>query len=76
MVGEKVNVLYHLMGLDNPSGAWYLFWSGFGGHVVVFLGVVSAFWKRWNCHESGCWRLGKHPYGNFMFCRKHHPEIE
>ena len=70
----------HLLGLDNASGPWYLFWSGFGSDLseVAGLGlVVYMFWRKHNCHEPGCWRIGAHSYRDpegheHVHCRRHH----
>lgn len=47
------------LGLTNPSGPVYLFWSGFFGDVTIFAAAV-LFLRHKNCHRKGCWRLG-HP---------------
>lgn len=66
----------HFTGLDNPGGDWYLFWSGFGGDIGL-LGGILIFYKRLNCHVSGCWRLGLHHVEGtpYTTCRKHHPAL-
>lgn len=70
-----MNPVAHIMGLDNPSGAWYLFWSGFAGNVekIAIIGGVVAFLRKHNCHEHRCWRMGRHPIGNtgVIVCRHH-----
>lgn len=58
------------MGLTNASGPWYLFWSGIFGDVTIFAAVTYHF----NCHVSGCWRMGRLPVGDHKVCRKHHPD--
>jgi hypothetical protein len=68
----------HWMGIDNGSGPWYLFWSGFGanlGELAIVAGLVSLY-LRHNCHVKGCWRIGRHPVEGttWVVCRKHHPE--
>jgi len=71
-----LNWLLHTFGLDDGSGAWYLFWSG----IVGDLALVGGLWvllRRLNCHAAGCWRIGIHhvvgtPY---VTCRKHHPIV-
>jgi len=73
-------VIGHLLGLDNASGPWYLFWSGFGSDLseVAGLGVfVYMFWRRHSCHEDRCWRIGRHVYKDadgheHVHCRRHH----
>jgi hypothetical protein len=67
--------LAHILGLDDPSGGW-LWWSGFGADLGM-LTAVGAFARHVNCHEHGCWRLGKHPVDGtpFKVCRVHHPDL-
>lgn len=62
----------HVLGLDNASGPWYLFWSGFAGDLPEFAGVAIV-WRRMNCHKKGCWRVGLHRHqgGHYVTCRKH-----
>lgn len=37
----KFHWLAHILGLDNATGAWYLFWSGFGGDFAEFVVLVT-----------------------------------
>jgi hypothetical protein len=68
-------------GTVNESGPYYGFWSGFGSDIEEFgiLGGIGAgiyqLVKKYNCHEPGCWRVGKYPAagGQFMLCYRHHP---
>jgi hypothetical protein len=66
----------HHLGLDNGSGGWYLFWSGFGSDLGYLAGFGALF-RVVNCHEPGCWRVGKHLHGGgvYRFCAKHHPDV-
>jgi len=69
--------LSHILGLDNLSGPWYGFWSGFGsdlGEVTILGALGSLYWKH-TCHVDRCWRLGRHPVAGtgFTVCRRHHP---
>lgn len=68
--------LAHVMGLDDASGGWYLFWSGIGADLGMFV-AVGAFLRHVNCHEVGCHRLGRYPIDGtpFKVCRVHHPEL-
>ena len=71
--------LQHVLGLDNGSGGWYLFWSGFGANfqeLAIVVGVLH-YVRKANCHQHGCWRVGRHPLKDqpaVKLCRKHHPE--
>jgi hypothetical protein len=63
----------HILGIDNASGAWYLFWSGIFGDVVIFGGAVTIA-KKHNCHVNGCKsvRTSNDPSVHAPACRKHH----
>jgi hypothetical protein len=75
-------LLVHLLGLDDPAGAWYLFWSGPGsdlGYLAVF-GGLAAHYRRHTCHVDHprfCWRPGVHPVSGtpYRACKKHHPAV-
>jgi hypothetical protein len=72
--------LLHWMGLTNPAGKLYSFWSGIGsdiGEVTIVVAVVGLYRKH-NCHVKGCWRMGKHPITGTAFttCLRHHPVID
>jgi hypothetical protein len=78
-VGSWLSV--HTGTVDEP-GPYYAFWSGFGSDLAEFAiigtiatGVYHVF-RRYNCHEPGCWRIGNHPAagGQFNLCYRHHPD--
>lgn len=76
--GAVVNWLAHVLGVDDVSGRWYGFWSGFGsdlGELAIVGGLVTLVRHR-NCHVHRCWRLGRHPVAGTQFtvCRRHHPD--
>lgn len=60
----------HLLGLDSASGPLYLFWSGFFGDLTIFAAVVYHVLKH-NCHQDGCFRIGKHIVNGTPYCAKH-----
>jgi hypothetical protein len=71
-------------GTADESSAYYAFWSGFGSDIAE-LGLLSAVattayqtFKKYNCHEPRCWRMGNHPAagGQFSLCYRHHPDYE
>lgn len=70
--------LLHVLGVDNVSGPWYAFWSGFASDIgeVVLVGSMLAIVRKHNCHVRRCWRVGRHPVAGtgYMVCRKHHPD--
>ncbi|RPE39731.1 hypothetical protein EDD90_2748 [Streptomyces sp. Ag109_O5-1] len=66
--------LAHVLGLDDPSGRWYLWWSGFGADLGLF-GAPLVMWRRHNCEVYGCWRIGRHTTtAGHRVCRRHHPD--
>jgi hypothetical protein len=70
------NTIRHLLGVDNASGPWYLWWSG-PGAFLAYLGTVATLWRHVNCHTRRCWRFGRHSVDGtpYKVCRRHHPEI-
>ncbi len=64
------------IGVTDPSGMPYLFWSGIFGDITIFVAIGVWYWKH-TCHDPGCWRIARHAHehGKYQFCRKHHPEI-
>ena len=69
--------LLHATGVDDTSGRWYGFWSGFGSDIgeVAIVGGVVTMARRHNCEVHGCWRVGRHTTAaGHRVCRKHHPD--
>ena len=62
-----MHLLLRVLGLDDLSGPWYGFWSGFGSDLGE-LAIVGAIWNHLNCHENGCWRIARH---RTPYCRRH-----
>lgn len=62
-----------------PTSQWYNFWSGFGSDIgeVAIIGGLIQIYRKHNCHQTGCWRIGKHPVGDgtIVVCKKHHPGL-
>lgn len=69
-----LNWLYTWLGLSNASGSQYLFWSGFFGDITILGAIIGLYWKH-NCHQTGCWRIGKHSPDGTPYCTKHHPTL-
>lgn len=74
-----VHWLIHVLGLDDASGHWYLFWSGVGADIseLAILGGIVAAYRKHLCHVGWCWRLGVHPVAEtpYRACRRHHPTV-
>ena len=69
--------ILHMLGVDDVSGRWYGFWSGFGSDIgeLAIIGGLITIARHHNCHQPGCWRLGRHHIEGteYVVCRKHHP---
>jgi hypothetical protein len=66
-------VLLHVTGADNPAGAWYGFWSGFGSDLGEFA-IVGVLVNHYRSHKCpNCWRLGRHPVEgtHYRTCHRH-----
>lgn len=72
-----LGLLSHVLGLDNSSGSWYLFWSGFGGDLseVAIIGGLYSLYQSRTCDLKGCHRLAtvKVKDTDWTVCRKHAP---
>lgn len=71
-------MLAHILGLDNASGCWYLFWSGFGADIseLAIVGAIVGLLRKHNCHARRCWRIGRFTVAGtaFVVCGRHHPD--
>ena len=71
-----IRFFIHTFGLDDGSGAWYLFWSGIFGDTTLFAAALGLYWHH-TCHLHRCPRLAKHDYTidgvTHKLCRHHHP---
>ena len=68
--------MWRVLGLD--GGPFYNFFSGLFGVLVITGGLVANAWvnaRRHNCHQPGCWRVGRLPVQGtaFVVCHRHHP---
>lgn len=69
-------------GTSDPSGFWYLLWSGPGSILERLLELVTIgaiLLRKHNCETQGCWRLGRHEWPDpstgqsHRLCRHCHP---
>lgn len=72
-----ISFLAHMLGIDDPTGRWYAFWSGFGSDLQEFaiLGAMVAGYRKINCHYKGCPRIGRFPAiegQGWHYCKVHH----
>lgn len=70
-----LHFLEHVLGLDDPSGNFYLFWSGFFGDVTIFAAAIGFYFHR-VCHDDGCHKWGRHTVNGSPYCKQHKPEGE
>lgn len=57
-----------------PQTPWtYQMLSGFvpALAVLTLLSAVGGMWRSVNCHESRCWRLGRHKVHGTPWCDRH-----
>ncbi len=62
--------LLHWLGLDNASGAQYLFWSGIFGDVTIFAAGIGLYFHN-QCHDETCKRWGRHKVNGSPYCKLH-----
>ena len=58
-------------------GPGYQFWSGIAsdlGEVTLIGGLIVAY-RKIECHQTGCHRIGKFVHGHFKLCKIHHPHV-
>lgn len=76
-----VHFLNHICGFDYGlrygSFSWYDAWSGFLSDLQEFaiIGLVAGAYKKHQCHDQHCWRLGWYPAvegNNWHYCKTHH----
>ena len=65
----------HVLGPDDPSGPFYLAWSGFVANLSL-LGGALVIVRKHQCHVARCWRLGHHQAGAYHVCRRHHVHLD
>lgn len=73
-----LHFLIHLFGVDYGVSyghvVAYNFWSGFGSDLTEFalIGALIGVYRKHNCHDKGCWRVGRHIVDGTPWCNKHH----
>lgn len=56
-------------------GTNYAFTSGPGPMILTAAGmstIIGGLWHHVNCHEDGCWNIGKHKVNGTPWCNLHH----
>jgi hypothetical protein len=79
-----MGLILHILGIDDVSGRWYAWWSGFAGDVAL-IGAIIVWpfvnYRRHNCQVKGCWRIGRHEFTEpneikRSLCWRHHPSVK
>jgi hypothetical protein len=77
LIGRAMGWLLHVLGVDQgqPYGSWnaYNFWSG-AGSDLAYLGIFAALYRKHNCHQPRCWRIGRHVIDGTPWCNRHHQD--
>lgn len=67
--------LAHGLGIDTQASQNYDFVSGVGPMIIAALGyagLIASVVHHLNCHQPGCWRIGRHRIGTGVWCGRHH----
>lgn len=65
----------HFWGIDTQQSENY---DAFSGPVPVWVSaagmstIITGMAHHVNCHEPGCWRIGKHKVDGTPWCSRHH----
>lgn len=65
--------LLHVLGIDTQQSDFYDFWSGIATQASLIFGALAVY-KHHNCHKHLCWRVGRYQVGQYLVCKKHHPD--
>ncbi len=59
------------------EGLGYQWWSGVGSDIgeLAIIGAVAGAYRKAECHQEGCHRLGRFPHGHYKLCHVHHPHV-
>lgn len=69
--------LAHALGIDTQQSQEYDFVSGVGPMIITALGLgslITGLLHHVNCHQAGCWRIGKHKVAGTPWCGRHHQD--
>jgi hypothetical protein len=65
--------------IGGTPGTMNLLWGGFLSSLseLTLLGGLVAMYRKYNCHEPKCWRIGRHPVLGTAYttCRRHNPHV-
>jgi len=66
--------LSHFLAMDTQASPNYDFGSGTGPMVLTALTsstIIAGLWHGMNCHEPGCYRIGRHKVDGTPWCNSH-----
>jgi hypothetical protein len=62
-------------GFESQVTPQYGFTSGIGPMILTGLGmatIITGLWHGHNCHQAGCFRVGRHRVDGTPWCDVHH----
>lgn len=68
-------VMANKLGFDSQATPQYGFASGIGPMLLTAIGMstlLTGMWHSLNCHEPGCYRIGRHKISGTPWCNEHH----
>lgn len=66
--------MLHFLGWDGQASDNYAAWSGSVPAVFTLVGlstIITGLWAHVNCHEPGCYLIGKHKVSGTPWCSRH-----
>lgn len=66
--------LLHFLGWDGQSSDNYAAWSGSVPALFTLVGMstlITGLWAHVNCHQPGCYFIGKHKVSGTPWCSRH-----
>lgn len=66
-----------LTGFESQATPQYGFTSGIGPMILTGLGmatIITGMWHGFNCHQDGCYRIGRHKVNGTPWCNEHHEQ--
>lgn len=70
-------LIANVAGFNKQITPQYGFSSGIGPMILAALGystLVASLWHGFNCHEQGCWAIGRHRVNGTPWCNAHHEQ--
>ena len=64
-------------GFSSQATQQYAFVSGVGPMLLTAVlgsSALATVWHSLNCHQEGCWRIGRHKVKGSPWCNTHHEQ--